>query len=247
MRSRLPGQLLAAAALTCGLGGVASAGVITSIATSVFPGASTGSIGPVGITPSPNNDNAAAASPNTLPYSVFFNAGGLGNLDIEFVVANSGGTTEYRVTNSLLGVVNNTGQAWTDFHFQLGFGVGQSFVPSSALDALDFDTPDRDPTPSSTVFTNLNHQTDSLDWTGGSVPSVGVVRFELAIDVPDNLQSINPNSVSRFTLRQTPTVQVAAVSEPITAILLLAALLAMARAIRRPGGSAHQHRATDRG
>ena len=226
MKLRAISKSLAAALLICGLPGAASAGLITNIGTIILPGASTGSFGPVS-TPSPNNDNLATASPNTLPYSVFFNAGGVGNLDVEYVVVNSGGTTEYRVTTQLPGVVNNTGQEWRDFHFQLGFGVGASFVPSGALDALDFDTPDRDPSPTSSVFTALSHQADALDWTGGVVPSIGGVRFELAIDVPDNLQLINPNGVNRFTLRQTPTLGPTEVSEPTTATLLLAGLVGL--------------------
>jgi len=68
---------------------------------------------------------------------------------VEFVVANSGGTTEYLVTQSL---VNNSGQTWTDFHFELGFGVGTDFIRSGDTDGLDFDTPDQDPAPTSSVF-----------------------------------------------------------------------------------------------
>src|SRR5215208_2804866 len=97
----------------------ASAATITSIGSTVFPGASTGTLGPVGSTPGPNNDNATSASANVIPYFVFFNA--FGTLDVEFLVANSGGTSEYRVAQTL---VNNSGQPWTDFHFELGFGVG---------------------------------------------------------------------------------------------------------------------------
>ena len=228
--SRILSKVLAAACLSCGFAGAASAGVITSVGTFSLPGFSTGSLG-VSAPASPNNDNIAAASPNTITYSIFFNAGGLGNADLEFLVANSGGTTEYRAMHPLIGVVNNTGQPWTGFRFQLGFGVGPSFVSSTDLDALDFDTPDRDPTPSSTVFTTLSHQNDTLEWTGGIVPSVGPVRFDLALDVPDNLPNVNGSS--RFTLRLTPLVQATAVPEPTTASLLLAALAGMAGAVRR--------------
>ena len=230
--SRVLGKGLAAAVLSCGFGGAVSAGVITNPASFSLPGFSTGSLS-VGVASSPNNDNIAVASPNTITYSIFFNAGGVGNADLEFFVANSGGTTEYRATHPLIGVVNNTGQPWTGFRFQLGFGVGSSFVLSTGLDALDFDTPDRDPTPSSTVFTTLSHQADTLEWTGGTVPSVGPVRFDLALDVPDNLPNPDVSGVSRFTLRLTPLVQATAVPEPTTASLLLAALAGMAGAVRR--------------
>ena len=189
-----------------------SAATITSVGTVVLPGFSTGAVGPVGITPSPNNDNATSASPNAIPSSVFFNT--FGTLDVEFVVTNSGGTTEYLVTQAL---VNNSGQTWTDFHFELGFGVGTAFIRSDDTDALDFDTPERDPAPTSSVFTALQHQPDTLDWSGGSVPSIGNVAFTLAIDVPDNLSTFHPGALNRFTLRQFPTT--ASVAEPGTMLL----------------------------
>ena len=66
------------------------AGVITGVGATAFPPASTGSIGPVGVTPAPNNDEADATNPNTIPYpSLFFNS--LGVLDVEYLVADSGG------------------------------------------------------------------------------------------------------------------------------------------------------------
>jgi hypothetical protein len=84
----------------------AAAATIGSFGTSVFPGSSTGTIGPVGATLAPNNENAASPSPNVIPYSIFFNSPG--TLDVEFVFANSGGTTEYRFTQTL---INKTGAA----------------------------------------------------------------------------------------------------------------------------------------
>jgi hypothetical protein len=195
----------------------ASAATITGLGTTIFPGASTGAIGPVGSTPAPNNDNATSASPNVILYSIFFNS--LGTLDVEFIAANSGGTTEYLVPQSL---VNNSGQTWTDFHLELGFGVGTAFIRSGDTDGLDFDTPDRDPAPTSSVFTVLDHQPDTLDWSGGSVPSIGGVAFALAIDVPDNLSTFHPGALNAFTLRQFPTT--ASVSEPGTMLLSTLAL-----------------------
>jgi hypothetical protein len=53
---------------------------------------------------------------------------------------------------------NNSGIAWNDFHFQLGFGTGGAFVPVGVGVGLDFDTPNGDPAPASSVFPLLNHQ-----------------------------------------------------------------------------------------
>ena len=193
----------------------AQAAIITGVGSFELPGFSTGSLSP-GLTPAPNNDNAAAASPNQVTSSVFFNTFGIA--DFEFVLADSGGTTEYRI---LFGpfYVNNTGVAWDGFLFELGFGTGASFVRSGALDLLDFDLPDADPLPTSTVFPTLSHGTDALEWSGATVPSVGSVLFTLSVDVPDGLAAFHPTGLNRFTVRQTPIA--AAVPEP-AALLLLA-------------------------
>ena len=201
----------------------AHAGTITNIGTFSLPGFSTGNLGPVGNTPAPNNDNAVGASPNTIPYSIFYNAQGVGITDAEFVVANSGGTTEYRFTQSL---VNNTGQVWLGFHYELGFGTGANFVRSTGLDLLDFDAPDRDPAPTSSRFSLLDHQADTLDWTGGTVPSIGSVAFSFAVDVPDDLSSFHPGGLNRFTIRQVQVTQATIIPEPSTLALLLGTGLA---------------------
>ncbi len=225
MRLGLTEPFLAAALLMlCGTfsGEGARAGIITSLGITSFPPASTGIIGPVGNTPEPNNDNATTASPNTIPYNIFFNS--LGNLDVEFVVTNSGGITEYRLPQVL---INNTGQVWTGFRFELGFGTGENFVRSTISDFLDFDTPELDPTPTSSVFSLLNPQADFLDWAGGTVPAISVVTFNFAIDVPDNLQDFNPSGLNRFTLRQIPTISPPTVPEPSSLGLLGAALASL--------------------
>lgn len=189
------------------------AGIITGFGTSVFPGPSTGTIR--GSTnPAPSNDNASEASANVIPYTIFFNA--IGTLDVEFMVAPSAGTTEYRFTQRL---INNSGTPWLGFGFQLGFGVGPAFSPSGTPDLLDFDTPQRDPSPTSSAFPLLVHGIDSLQWSGSALPSIGAVQFEFAVDVPDGLATFNPSGLNRFTLRQAPITQ-AVVPAPSTLLLL---------------------------
>lgn len=212
-----------AALLASGLIGSAQAGVIASITTSSLPGGSTGTIGPIGATPAPNNDNATAASPNTVPYNIFFNT--LGPMQVEFATDNSGGATEYRFTQTF---INITGQMWTGFVFELGFGLGAAFTLSGATDGLDFDWPDTDPAPTASLFSTLSHQSDRIEWSGGSVPSIGVLSVTFAIDVPDGLAAFNPYEVNRFTLRQTPIVATQTVPEPSSLWLLGVGLLALA-------------------
>ena len=135
-------------------------------------------------------------------------------------------------------VVNNSGIAWDDFHFQLGFGTGAAFVPVGAGFGLDFDTPDADPAATSTVFPVLNHQENLVEWSGATVNYLGgpagapfSVAFSLSIDVPDGVAALHPGGVNRFTLRSFPTAQ--QVPEPAT-IALLGIGLAWA-AVRRSG------------
>jgi hypothetical protein len=202
----------------------ADAAAITSINLFSLPGFSTGSLtfSPV---VAPNNDNTVAPSPNTIAnggLGIFLNAGGFGILDYEFNLADSGGTTEYFFRTN---VVNNTGVAWNDFHFQLGFGTGPSFVPVSAGFGLDFDTPDGDPIATSSVFPVLNHQPSLAEWSGATVNYLGnsgggpfSAAFSLSIDIPDGLGALHPQGVNRFTLRSFPTAQ--KVPEPTTAALI---------------------------
>ncbi len=212
--------------LLCGALTQVRAGIISSASTVALPGSSTATIGPIGNNPAPNNDNDTTASPNLIPYTIFYNALGVGIADVEFIVSASGGTTEYRNTQTL---INNTGETWTGFHFELGFGLGSGFVRSGPADFLDFDTPDLDPAATASVFTQLSHQADTVDWTGGTVPSIGVAAFSLAIDVPDNLTNFHPGGLNRFTLRQVP---ITAVPEP--GSLLLAGIGAICLLVRQP-------------
>ena len=217
MPVRTVGTFLGAACLMLGAAVVpAWAGNITNYGTILLPGFSTGTFGGVGGT----------TMPTAITNTVFFNAQGIGNLDIEYVVADSGGLTEYFFTDNFL---NNTGQPWTHFRFELGFGTGAGFVRSGAGDGLAFDTPDRVPAPTSSVFQALSHDEDVIGWTGGSVPTIGSVRFSLVVDVPDNLSSFHPGGLNRFTIRQAQNV----IPEPSTLLLLGAGVAAMGAGRRR--------------
>jgi hypothetical protein len=122
-----------------------------------------------------------------------------------FGVTASSGTTEYFAGN--VTVNNTTGVTWRDFHFLL--------IPTIADDGLNFDLPDRNPTPMSTAFTILVHQEDTIDWSGGAVASGSAAIFTLSIHVPDVVGGT-------FTLRAVPTVP-----EPSTAVIVGSGLLSL--------------------
>jgi hypothetical protein len=218
------------------LGGVvpAEAGVISGATVVSLPGLSSGALGPLGVTPAPNNDNATAPSPNAIGFSIFFNT--FGTAEYEFSVTQSGGTTEYLFSSPgatvPLAVVNLTGIPWDGFRVELGFGTGTAFVPSGSGDALDFDTPERDPAPFSSRFPVLVHDPDLLSWSGGVFPTASGGTFSFSVDVPDGLAAFHPGGLNRFTVRLTPTV--AAAPEP-TAMLLVStgALALLTRRCRR--------------
>ena len=103
----------------------ASAGVITGVTafganSGTGPGLGTVAV-PAIITLTPNNYNVPAAGvPDNnvlVPIKRFDHNG---NIDIEFHVAPSQGTTEYQVFES---VDNNTGTTWNQYNMSLGFGV----------------------------------------------------------------------------------------------------------------------------
>ena len=169
-------------------------------------------------TPFPNNDNSILASPNQI-----LNFPGLSctpktfeviaPIDTTLIVEPSGGTTEYYFTET---VVNNTGETWVDFHFELGFGIGNDFRRFDAIPlpfniaVPDFDTPDLNPAPTSSKFTNLVHEDISLWWSEGSVAPGETADFTFSVDVPDDFQGLN--IYNNFTLRQVPTIS--SVPEP---------------------------------
>jgi len=200
----------------------AHAGFIDSAGVDL-PGASTGIVGPVGATPSPNNDDAPGVNPNVVQYALFLNS--FGTVETVFAVTNSAGATEYVLTQTL---VNNSGVDWAGFRFELGFGSGSAFSSSGVADGLDFDAPSLDPLPVSSAFADLAAQADVLSWSGGLVIPVGATTFRFSIDVPDNLSQWHPQGLNAFTLRQVP-VTSSVVAEPAMLPLLL---LGIATALR---------------
>jgi hypothetical protein len=175
----------------------AYAGVISGIAGVSLPKFSTGSLGPVGATPSPNNDDSIGLSPNTLSQTVFLNSFGV--IEASFRVTDSGGVTEYRFTPVIF---NIAGPRIASMRFELGFGNGSEFVLSSEGDGLDFDSPDRNPAAVSPAFPLAKLNEDSMVFSGAIPGLVTPMPFVLLIDVPDG--------ISGFTIRATPT----AVPEP---------------------------------
>ena len=131
-----------------------------------------------------------------------------GFIDIEFFVRSSdpSGTTEYQCFES---VDNNSFVEWDSYTLQLGFGLGDGFVPSPAADGLDFDFDTLVTLPSSTAFAAVAWAEDEIVFSGG-LHSTGAEVYQLRIDVPDGIET--------FTLRQFPR----AVPEPTS--LALAAL-----------------------
>ena len=205
----------------------AKGATISSIADFIAPASSTGSAGPVSSV-SPNNDNTASTSANSIPYSITL--GIVGSVETQFALENSGGTTEYSITQT---IVNNTAVPWIGFVFELGFGTGGNFQVSGSSDELDFDWPTQDPAFTSTVFATLVPGAETLTWSGGPVPVSGTVVFTLAVDVPDNLQAVNPGGTNHFVLRETPIAAATAVPEPATATAIGICLTVLAIVARR--------------
>lgn len=205
--ARVARPVLAAAGIALGAlagGGGAAAGQITNLSI---------------VTPAPNNDDVAGtANANLVEVTGF--VGSLAPGDLVFVVRNSGGTTEYRLSAILN---NDTGTSWSGFRLELGFGTGAGFVPVGPLGVVDFDLPERDPGPTGGAFPVLDHGAGSLTWSGGIVPPIVDNPFTFSIDVGDLVAAAGmaPEGGYEFTLRQTP---VAAISAPLPLVLLGAGL-----------------------
>ncbi|MBI4115718.1 MAG: PEP-CTERM sorting domain-containing protein [Candidatus Omnitrophica bacterium] len=171
---------------------------------------------------------------NTVNFLGDFNFGD--PFDIIFTVVDSGGVTDQFFIERVL---NDTSHTWLDYHFALGFGSGDNFVLSSPDDGLDFDFPDKDPTPSNLVqianvggyddtdtpvFGTLNHMADEIWWSGGALAPGEEILFSFSIDVPDFNENM-PDFAEyfggyTFTLRQLPTTTGTVIPEPSTLMLI---------------------------
>ena len=164
-----------------------------------------------------NNDNVSTANDNTvfiLQKDYILD----GFVDIVIDVQDTGGVTEYIVTEN---VQNSTTENWSGYRIELGFGTGADFMQSIAGDGLDFDTPDEDSpinfSPGLADFMTVSRPSeDELVASDGDLLAgeFSGTDFVFHIDVPDGIPS--------FTLRQRPIVG-AAIPEPSssTALLLL--------------------------
>jgi PEP-CTERM motif-containing protein len=197
---------------------VVRAGVITAITTPAGPGCNT--TGCTNNTSSfttlaPNNDDIAT-SPSTNTFALLENFTAFDSINVTFTVADSAGlslppgqtlgTTVTEYFGSNISVMNNTGVAWSAFHWSL--------IPAVSTDGLDFDALSQLPAPtaSSGRFTSLAHGVDTIDWSGGT--GVGITQtviFKFSIDVPDGITS--------FTLQGRPDVN-GVVPEPASLMLL---------------------------
>ena len=144
-------------------------------------------------------------------------------VDIVFTVVNDSsgsGTTEYVVIEN---VQNSTGVDWNGYRVELGFGVGDDFVPSTVGDGLDFDDEDNSPinfAPMPADFTTvLRPSEDELVALGGTLldGQFSGTDFIFHLDVP--------NGITEFTLRQRPLL----IPEPTAVTLLGLALLPVLR------------------
>jgi hypothetical protein len=185
---------------------VAAAGVITGVIGVFGPGL--GFVDAQGVSSTNlNNDNSSVVGWNGNAFyfeSVYFD--NFGYIDIVLSIADSGATSEYTYIASIF---NNTPVTWTDFHLELGFGTGDAFVSAgSGTTGLDFDAPDFDDEPESTIFPVVEFTDDAIWWSGATMPyGFWDVQY-VDIDVPDG--------ITEFTVRLTPSM----VPEPTTLALL---------------------------
>lgn len=205
-------------ALVTILAGSATAGTITTFDSASGPGLQSFSFNNFAIGTT-NNDNVVGASDNLILINQ--KAFGVSDyIDMEFSVVNSGGTTEYLLTE---GLANNTSDTWTSYRIELGFGVGGGYVSSVSGDGLDFDSPDFD-SPAELVipfFADLVFGEDVITLDDGAMGPLSFSDLIFSVDVPDGISS--------FTIRQIPVV----VPEPSTALLLLGGLMGLASSRRR--------------
>ena len=119
---------------------------------------------------------------------------GLGPIDISFTTANSGSTNTYTLGEGITNSVNPP-ITWTDYHEQLGSGIGNTFSLTNT--PVNFAPPD-----SNSNFTVMLLLPYTIDMSQGSVTSGNTVSVGLDLTVPD--QPLTTGGT--FTLRQFPTV-----------------------------------------
>ncbi|MBW2420777.1 MAG: hypothetical protein JRH19_19710, partial [Deltaproteobacteria bacterium] len=155
--------LVAASVVAILAASVSQAGIITG-ALPDFGGTFTSIPG----TPAPNNDNVSTAGPNTVDVTASSMTGN--PLDVVFDILLSGGTTEYLFTQTF---TNQTSFTWGGVSISLGTGTGGGFTQNPLPDGLDFDTPERDPSPFSSAFLVDTHDPDFLLFFGGGTVDPG--------------------------------------------------------------------------
>lgn len=113
-------------------------------------------------------------------------------------------------------VLNDSGVDWTDFHWQLGYGLGANFEPSTSSDGLDFAT-DPEPLDESGAFSDVEVETDDL-WLFGALPEGETTTIWASLRVPRELA--DANNMVTFTIRQ----HASFVPEPTSCLLVLWAI-----------------------
>ena len=123
-------------------------------------------------------------------------------------------------------VENKTGIKWTDFHVDLGTGLGDNFVKSIGGDGLSFSTTPA-PRDELGLLTNAKMTEDTVDFTGGSgIESGQRTAFWLGLVITDP----DGDGMTTFTIRQRATIP-----EPSTLLLFSAGLLCILRTGRNWG------------
>jgi len=183
---------------------------------------------------------------SVVPVSKVFRT--LDPISITYVVMNSGGTTKDLFSDT---VFNQTGRDWTDYHIDLGFTttITQRDPITGELTTIDIFLPAgppldfaKNPTPTARrfgmdVFGRLTLESDSIDWSMGTLRAGASANFTFSMDIPDFVEGI-PTEIHEpttgatfgysFTLRQQPTIP-----EPCTLLLLGSSLTGIALARER--------------